>query len=123
MMDMLGPWVALAATGRKSESMPLAMGWQGAANVDCVTVWFLGWKMNSTVSPTDALIDGGVYSRPFWPTLTWMVVADATAATARTAGASVKRIFVCFVFFFFFGMEWQGRLRYDYFKRAVFGNI
>jgi len=93
---MLGPWVALAGTGWKLESMPLAMGWQGAANVDCVTVWFLGWKMNSTVSPTDALTVDGVYSRPFWPTLTWKVVADATVASARIAGARVKCIFVFF---------------------------
>lgn len=37
-----GAEVALAATGWKLESTPLDMGWQGAANVDCVTVWFLG---------------------------------------------------------------------------------
>ena len=33
---------ALAVTGWKLESAPPDMGWHGAANVDCVTVWFLG---------------------------------------------------------------------------------
>lgn len=37
-----GTVVALAETGRKPESMPLARGWHGAAKDDCVTVWFLG---------------------------------------------------------------------------------
>jgi len=37
-----GAAVALAATDWKPESIPLAMGWHGTGNVDCVTVWFLG---------------------------------------------------------------------------------
>jgi len=60
---MLGTWVALAATGMKPESMPLAMAWQGAAKVDCVTVWFLGLKMNWIMSPVVALTDEGVNAR------------------------------------------------------------
>lgn len=43
-------------TNWKLESIPPAMGWHGAANVDWVTVWFLGLKVNVTVSPTEALI-------------------------------------------------------------------
>jgi hypothetical protein len=46
-----GTCVALAATGWKPESAPLASGWHGAAKDDCVTVWFFGEKTNSTVSP------------------------------------------------------------------------
>lgn len=37
-----GTLVALAATGWKLESTPPDKGWHGAANDDCVTVWFLG---------------------------------------------------------------------------------
>ncbi len=37
-----GTLVALAVVGLKPESAPPDMGEHGAANVDCVTVWFLG---------------------------------------------------------------------------------
>jgi hypothetical protein len=55
-----GTLVALAVTGWKSESVPPDMGWHGAANVDCVTVWFLGLKTNVIVSPVEALTLEGV---------------------------------------------------------------
>lgn len=55
-----GTLLALAVTGWKLESAPPDMGWHGAANVDCVTVWFLGLKTNVTVSPAEALTLEGV---------------------------------------------------------------
>ena len=57
---MEGTWVELAGTGMKPESMPLDIGWHGAAKVDCVTVWFLGMKTNSMVSPWAAVTDWGL---------------------------------------------------------------
>ena len=41
-MENEGTEVALAATGWKPESIPLASGSHGAAKDDCVTVWFFG---------------------------------------------------------------------------------
>lgn len=37
-----GTCVALAVTGWKPESAPVASGWHGAAKDDCETVWFFG---------------------------------------------------------------------------------
>jgi hypothetical protein len=59
-----------AVTGWKPDAMPPAILVQGAANVDCVTVWFFGLKTNVTVSPAAAVTDGGVNVRPDWPTMT-----------------------------------------------------
>jgi hypothetical protein len=50
-----GTLVAPAATGWKPESTPPDMGWHGAVNDDCVTVWFFGLKTNEMVSPTAAV--------------------------------------------------------------------
>lgn len=36
-------------------SVGVVMFAHGAANVDWVTVWFLDWNWNATVSPTEAL--------------------------------------------------------------------
>jgi hypothetical protein len=47
--------------GMKPESIPPSIFSQGLANVDCVTVWFFCMKINSTVSPTAAVMDSGVY--------------------------------------------------------------
>src|SRR6266702_4003114 len=43
-----------SVTTHKPESKPPEMGAQGLANVDWVTLWFLGLNVNWTVSPTDA---------------------------------------------------------------------
>jgi hypothetical protein len=74
------------------------MGWHGAANVDCVTVWFLGLKTNVTVSPVVALILEGVKVRPEEPTWTWTFAADTVEArVARTTEAREKCILtMCF---------------------------
>lgn len=95
--------VALAATGWKPESTPPDMGWHGAGNVDCVTVWFLGLKTNETVSPTEALTLVG--EKASWleaPTWTWKFAAETVVA--RVARATVARgkciltgLVVCFV--------------------------
>jgi hypothetical protein len=69
------------------------MASQGVANVDCVTVWFLGMKTNWMVSPTAAVTCGGLYARGPPPTMTWVCTADATVArVARAAEVSAKRI-------------------------------
>ena len=110
-----GTVVALAATGMKPESMPPDMGAQGAANVDCVTVWFLGLKTNWMVSPWDALTDDGLKARPLAPTSTW-ICAERTvvARAARVAEAIAKRIFGEFVFWCVGKQRFrQGRLIYD----------
>jgi len=73
------------------------MGRQGAANVDCVTVWFLGKKVNETVSPTEALTSVGEKLRPEEPTWTWMFAAETVEArVARATVARVKRILTVF---------------------------
>jgi len=73
------------------------MGWHGAANVDCVTVWFLGLKVNVIVSPVEALTLDGVKVRPEAPTWTWMVAAETVEArVARTREAREKCILIIF---------------------------
>lgn len=45
-------------------------GWHGWRKLERVTVWFLGWNSNVTVSPTAALMFAGLYaSVPFAPTV------------------------------------------------------
>jgi len=44
----------------KPEFMPPAIGSQGASKVDCVTVWFVAKKLNTTISPTAATMESGV---------------------------------------------------------------
>jgi hypothetical protein len=39
----------------KPVSNPPGKGVHGSAKLDWVTLWFLGWKVNSTMSPTSAL--------------------------------------------------------------------
>lgn len=73
------------------------MGLHGAANVDCVTVWFLGPKMNVTVSPLVALTVVGLKLRPPEPTWTWKSAAETVEArVARTTEAREKCIFLVF---------------------------
>jgi len=77
-MVYVGVVVAVRATGMKPEKKPTvpgefsAMGWQGCAKVDCVTVWLLGANWNCTRSPTLAFMLLGEYSSvPFaLPTFT-----------------------------------------------------
>jgi len=89
------------------------MALQGAANVDCVTVWFLGEKTNETVSPTVALMLDGLNTRPPEPTVTLWVSAEARLTkVARAAEARAKRISIL-VFWCFRGGLRQGRLRDD----------
>jgi hypothetical protein len=96
---MVGTWVALAATGMKPESMPPDMGRHGAAKVDCVTVWFLGMKVNSRVSPGFAVTDEGLNWRPPPPTVTWMFAASTEVArVARVEVARAKRILKKLIF-------------------------
>jgi len=89
-----GTLEAFAVTGWKPESTPPDMGWHGAANDDCVTVWFLGLKTNVTVSPVEALTLEGVKARALLaPTLTWKFAAEAVEArVARTTEAREKCI-------------------------------
>lgn len=93
-----GTLAALADTGWKPESIPPDMAWHGAANVDCVTVWFLGLKTNVTVSPTVALTDEG--EKASWllaPTTTWVFAAETVEArVARTTEAREKCILAIF---------------------------
>jgi hypothetical protein len=68
------------------EAKPLQMtsvvaAWQGVENVDRVTEWPPGAKVNSIVSPAAAVRVSGVKTSPFLPTATWwMFDAEATAA-------------------------------------------
>jgi len=88
-----GTLAALAVVGWYPESAPPDMGRHGAANVDCVTVWFLGLKTNVTVSPAVALTLAGVKVRPEAPTWTWVFAAETVEArVTRTTEARVKRI-------------------------------
>jgi len=75
------------------------MAWHGAANVDCVTVWFLGLKTNVTVSPVEALTLEGAKVRPEEPTWTWMFAAETVEVrVARTTEAREKCILAILVF-------------------------
>ncbi len=93
-----GVLVAFADTGWKPESTPLAIGEHGAANVDCVTVWFLGLKTNVMVSPTEALTLGGLKVRLLLaPTCTCVFAAKAVEARlARTRETREKCILTIF---------------------------
>jgi hypothetical protein len=93
-----GTLVALAVTGWKLESAPPDMGWHGAGNVDCVTVWFLGLKTNVIVSPVEALTLEGTKARALEaPTVTWMFAAETVEArVARTTEAREKCILTIF---------------------------
>ena len=93
-----GTLAALAVTGWKLESAPPDKGWHGAANDDCVTVWFLGLKTNWIVSPVEALTLEGVKARALEaPTWTWMIAAETEEArVARTTGAREKCILTIF---------------------------
>ena len=92
-----GTLLALVATGWKPESAPPDMAWHGAANVDCVTVWFFGLKTNVTVSPVVALTLVGVKAMPSAPTLTWRFAAETVEArVARTTEAREKCILTIF---------------------------
>jgi hypothetical protein len=55
-----GGETVLFGLGMKPESTPPIILTQGRGKVDWVTVWFWDMKVNSTISPTAALIDGGV---------------------------------------------------------------
>ena len=51
----------LLALGWKPESMPPARASHGVAKADCVAVWLALMNVNTTISPTAALIEAGVY--------------------------------------------------------------
>lgn len=59
----------------------IEIGWQGASNVDCVTVWLFGANWNWTISPTAALTSFGANTKdPFAdPTLTTCTVVIPVA--------------------------------------------
>jgi len=58
-IDQAGISPAWGGTAWKPELTPSALGTQGDANVDCVTVWFLLRKWNETMSPLLAITLGG----------------------------------------------------------------
>jgi hypothetical protein len=70
------------------EAKPLQMtsvvaAWQGLENVDRVTEWPPGAKVNSIMSPAATVRVSGVKTSPFLPTATWwMFDAEAEAAAA-----------------------------------------
>jgi len=85
--------------GTNPEKNPPARGWQGSEKEDCVTVWFLGKKLNSIFVPGAAMIFDGVYVRLLAPTLTWKgedvaVTAGGAAAETREALARAIKVFV-----------------------------
>lgn len=71
-----GKDVVFAGTARKPESTPAAgvvMFWHGAANVDCVTVWFFDWLYGGHI-----LVEG-CFNR--WPcTHNWKATMSLTDA-------------------------------------------
>ena len=77
-----------AATGTKPLLIALAIGWHGESKADCVTVWFLSWNWNSTVSPGFAVISCGVNRRRevlVEPTTTvWTFASAALGACVGT---------------------------------------
>ena len=89
MMVYVGVLVSVALTGMKPEKMPAtlllvwAMGVQGLAKLDCVTVWFPAANWNCTMSPTLAFTSLGENVREplVLPTLTtWTLVMAVDAA-------------------------------------------
>jgi hypothetical protein len=76
------------------EAKPLQMAlvvaaWQGLENVDRVTEWPPGEKVNSIVSPAAAVMVSGVKTSPFLPTATWWMF-DAEAAAAALVAVVVE---------------------------------
>jgi len=68
MIVYVGVMESEAETGMNPEKTPVTLevepiGWHGAANVDCVTVWFAGANWNCTISPTAATMLFGEYTR------------------------------------------------------------
>lgn len=77
--DHVGKSSAVALTGTNPDEIPTMLGVtvvfvncvQGAANVDCVTVWFFEVKTKVTISLAAAVMFDGVYVRLlFIPTMT-----------------------------------------------------
>jgi len=62
---------------------------QGLENVDRVTEWPPGAKVNSIVSPAAAVRVSGVKTSPFLPTATWWMF-DAEAAAAALVAVLVE---------------------------------
>jgi hypothetical protein len=76
------------------EAKPLQMtsvvaAWQGLENVDRVTEWPPGAKVNSIMSPAAAVRVSGVKTSPFLPTATWWMF-DAEAAAAALVAVLVE---------------------------------
>ena len=76
------------------EAKPLQMtsvvaALQGLENVDRVTEWPPGAKVNSIVSPAAAVRVSGVKTSPFLPTATWWMF-DAEAAAAALVAVLVE---------------------------------
>jgi len=81
----------------KPESRPVSLKFvQGVWNVDCVTVWFFETNWNAMVSPSTAVMLGGLNaSWPWSPTTTTCVAASTEAAgRARAAKTVEKRILI-----------------------------
>lgn len=57
----------LLTFGMNPESIPSASLTQGVSKADCVTVWLFDMNVNTTISPTAALILSGVKTRPGVP--------------------------------------------------------
>jgi len=85
----VGKVVELAATGTNPELNPVApvvaltRGVQGAPKDDCVAVWFLAMKTNSTTSPVVALMLFGLKARlPEAPTMmVWVAAVPGAVPT------------------------------------------
>jgi len=69
---------------------PVAAGWQALAKSPMTTLWFCGTKVNSSTSPTSAVTEFGLKTKPPLPTLIGMVFAEVRLATA----SSVVEIFI-----------------------------
>jgi len=72
-------------TGRKPVSNPSERGVHGWAKLDWVTEWFLGLKVNSTMSPTAAVMLLGLKMRPAVALLTSICQVAAEAEEAYRA--------------------------------------
>jgi hypothetical protein len=60
----------LLGFGMNPESIPPASASQGVVKADCVAVWFCSKNVKMTISPMEASMVSGLYTRPADPPTT-----------------------------------------------------
>jgi len=80
-----GDIVELASTAKNPESTPACT--HGVAKLDSVTEWFFETNWKLTVSPSWAITEEGLKTRPPSPTRTLISAAEAVRAETRAKAA------------------------------------